>query len=331
MKEWHMTGRRIDIHTHAMSAGVIAELLARGFKPTGGYTISVQWTPEAALAYMDRQGIAAQVVSMPMAFAGSDDDPEFGTRLCRMINEGNAELVAQHPGRFGAFASLPADGPEQALAELAYALDELRLDGVVLTSNVAGHYFGDVFLEPVLAELERRQVPVFVHPVDSPCIDLLGFGRPSSLIEFPFDTARNITNGLYTGFFQRHSGLQLILAHCGGVLPTLGWRIGEHTVMGRGPNDADIDPRHVAEILRGLYYETALAGSRNSLLPTLEVTTANHILFGTDWPAAPEATVVRNIANLTSFDGFTAEELQGVERDNALRLFPRFAIPGGVG
>jgi 6-methylsalicylate decarboxylase len=169
----------------------------------------------------------------------------------------------------------------------------------VLTSNVTRHYFGDAFLEPVLAGLERRQVPVFVHPVDSPCIEVLGFGRPSSIVEFPIDTARNIT--------------------------TLGWRIGEHTVMGRGPHDADIDPAHVADILRGLYYETALAGSRNSLLPTLEVTTADHILFGTDWPAAPEPTVARNIADLTSFDGFTPEELQGVERDNALHLFPRFA------
>jgi predicted TIM-barrel fold metal-dependent hydrolase len=274
---------------------------------------------------MDRQGIAAQLVSMPMAFAGFDDDPDFGTRVCRMINQGNAELIAKHPGRFGAFASLPADGPEQALAELAYALDELRLDGVVLTSNVAGHYFGDPFLGPVLAELERRQVPVFVHPVDSPCIEVLGFGRPSSIVEFPFDTARNIANGLYTGFFQRHPGIRLILAHCGGALPTLGWRIGEHTVMGRGPDDADIDPAHVAGVLRGLYYETALAGSRNSLLPTLEVTGADHVLFGTDWPAAPEATVVRNIANLTGFDGFNPEQLRGVERDNALRLFPRFA------
>jgi 6-methylsalicylate decarboxylase len=319
-----MSARRIDVHSHAMSEDVVAALAARGFRPTGGYQISVRWTPEAALAYMDRQEIAAQVVSMPMAFAGSDDDPEFGTRLCRMINDGNAELIEKYPGRFGAFASLPADGPDQALAELAYALDELGLDGVVLTSNVAGHYFGDPFLEPVLAELERRQVPVFVHPVDSPCIDVLGFGRPSSIVEFPFDTARNITNGLYTGFFQRHPGLRLILAHCGGVLPTLGWRIGEHTVMGRGPHDADIDPTHVAGVLRRLYYETALAGSCNSLLPTLEVTTADHILFGTDWPAAPEPTVVRNIADLTNFDGFTREQLRDVERNNALRLFPRF-------
>jgi predicted TIM-barrel fold metal-dependent hydrolase len=173
--------------------------------------------------------------------------------------------------------------------------------------------------------LARREVPVFVHPEDCPHIDVLGFGRPSSIVEFPFDTARTVTNALYTGVFQRYPALRLILAHCGGALPTLGWRIGEHTVMGRGPEDADIDPEHVAQVLRGLYYETALAGSRNSLLPTLEVTTPDHILFGTDWPAAPEPTVIHNIDNLTAFDGFTEDQLRGVERENALRLFPRFA------
>ena len=67
-----------------------------------------------------------------------------------------------------------------------------------------------------------------------------------------------------------------------------------------------------------------MAGSRYALLPTLEVTTADHILFGTDWRAAPGPTMVRNIDNLTSFDGFTSPQLRGVERDNALRLFPRF-------
>jgi predicted TIM-barrel fold metal-dependent hydrolase len=95
--------------------------------------------------------------------------------------------------------------------------------------------------------------------------------------------------------------------------------------MGRGPEDAEIDPDRVAAVLRDLHYETALAGSRNSLLPTLEVTSPDHILFGTDWPAAPEATVVRNTANLTAFDGFTKNELRGIERGNALTVFPRFA------
>jgi hypothetical protein len=92
-----MTSQRIDIHTHAMPDDAAAEVAARGFKPTGGYKISVRWTPQAALTYMDRQEIAAQVVSMPMAFAGFDDDPDFGTRVSRMINEGRAKLIANHP------------------------------------------------------------------------------------------------------------------------------------------------------------------------------------------------------------------------------------------
>jgi len=92
--------------------------------------------------------------------------------------------------------------------------------------------------------------------------------------------------------------------------------------MDADPRTPTIDPGHVAGVLRGLYYETALAGSRNSLLPTLEVTTPDHILFGTDWPAAPEAPSSANISNLTSFDGFAKEELRAVQRDNALVLFP---------
>ena len=93
--------------------------------------------------------------------------------------------------------------------------------------------------------------------------------------------------------------------------------------MGIGPEDTPIDPGHVTQVLRGLYYDTALAGSRNSLLPTLEVTGVDHILFGTDWPAAPEPAVIDNIANLISF-GFDEKDLAGIEHGNAARLFPRF-------
>jgi hypothetical protein len=47
-----VSGHRIDVHTHAMRAEAMAALAARGYRPTGGYRISVQWTPEAALSYM---------------------------------------------------------------------------------------------------------------------------------------------------------------------------------------------------------------------------------------------------------------------------------------
>jgi predicted TIM-barrel fold metal-dependent hydrolase len=276
----------------------------------------VQWTAPEALAFMDRHGIGTQILSVPWTF----DD----TKFARQVNEEFATLANEHPGRFGAFAAVPGGSPDEMLTEIAYALDTLNLDGVLLTSNTNGQYFGAEFYEPVLAELHRRRTPVLVHPNDNAQLRELSQGRPSSVIEFPFDTTRNILNGLYRGVFQRYPDLQLILAHCGGPLPTLAWRIAEHTTMAIGPDDTPLDPAHVAAALRGLHYDTALAASRNSLLPTLEVTGVGHVLYGSDWPAAPEHAVVHNNENLAAF-GFTEADLAAVDRGNAGRLFPRFA------
>ena len=44
-----------------------------------------------------------------------------------------------------------------ALAELAYALDDLRLDGVVLFSNARGAYLGDPRFTPLFDELLRPE------------------------------------------------------------------------------------------------------------------------------------------------------------------------------
>jgi len=108
------------------------------------------------------------------------------------------------------------------------------------------------------------------------------------------------------------------------VLPCSAGDRRAHRHGTRGRPTRNIDPAHVADRPARLYYDTALAGSRNSLLPTLEVTGADHILFGTDWPAAPEVTVEHNIANLTGFDGFTDQSCRR-RRDNASRCSPRFA------
>jgi predicted TIM-barrel fold metal-dependent hydrolase len=261
------------------------------------------------------------VLSIPLSLA-SRGDPESTARFAREINEDFAMLVGEHSDRFGAFAAVPLDSPDGALTEIAYALDELRLNGVHLPSNASGQHFGQPFFEPILAELSRRRVPVFVHPEDPPHAADLACGRVSAIVEFPMDTARTINNAIYSGVFQRHPGLRLILAHGGGVLPTLGWRIAALLDL-RGAGDAAITADHIADVLRGLHYDTALAASPNSLLPILEVTGHDHILFGTDYPAAPGPAIDRNIENLMRFDGLTNDQRADIERTNATRLFPR--------
>ncbi|WP_053042504.1 amidohydrolase family protein [Streptomyces sp. KE1] len=98
--------------------------------------------------------------------------------------------------------------------------------------------------------------------------------------------------------------------------------------MGRGPDDDPaVGPEHVAEVLRGLYYDTALAGSPHALLPALETTGPGHVLFCTGWPAAPEPTWSARSPPSPASPASTpdAAEQAGVERGNAARLFPRLA------
>ncbi|MDN3358990.1 amidohydrolase family protein [Actinomadura sp. DC4] len=320
---------RIDVHTHYLGGVVDRWFSSFGHTMTGGYRLG-EWTAEKALAFMARNDIAVQVLSFPLSVGGRSRAPDGPLRFVRRLNEEYADLIGDHPDRFGAFASVPLTTPDAALAEIEYALDELRLDGVVLNSNAEGKYFGDPFFEPVLAELSRRRTPVFVHPEEAPHIGELGLGRPSSVIEFPLDTARNITNAIYRGVFQRHPGLCLILAHCGGALPALGWRIAEHAEMGRGPDDADVGPDHVTEVLATLFYETALAASPHSLLPALQVASSARLLFGTDFPAASDRAIGHNLENWERFGGLDAGERAAAERSNALRLFPRLRGDGAA-
>lgn len=316
-------GNRIDVHSHYMGEVGHRLLTQSGLIPKD-FPVPL-WKPEAALEFMDRHDIATQMLSVPFSLRGHETDPEFPAPLVRELNEALAEVVKDYPDRFGAFATLPFNTTEAALAEIEYALDILKLDGVALTSNVGGTYFGQPYLEPVLAELGRREVPVFVHPIDCAHAADLNLGRVGSFIEYPIDTARNITNAILTGVFLRHPGLKLILAHCGGVLPTLAWRITEHLGLGQGPNDADVDAQHVQDVLRGFYYDAALAASPNSLLPALAVTGPDHILFGTDYGAAPEGFISRNIEYLMTSSAFNQTQRHGIERDNAERLFRRLA------
>jgi len=209
--------------------------------------------------------------SMPWRSRGTPDDPESAPEFSRMINEGNAELIGKHPDRFGAFATLPADGPDQALAELTHALDELRLDGVVLDLQHAGPLLRRPGPGTGTRRAGPRQVPVFVHPeTDCPSIESSASAPESSIVDSP-STPR------------APSPTRSTPASSSAIRTTVDtWPMRRRTAHPRlanrrthpswpRPRRRDIDPTHVAHVLRGLYYETARAGSRNSLLPTLEV------------------------------------------------------------
>jgi hypothetical protein len=49
------------------------------------------------------------------------------------------------------------------------------------------------------------------------------------------------------------------------------------------------------------------------------------VLFGTDWPFAPDAAVSYFTAQFDRFDGLHNDQRAAINRTNAETLFPRFA------
>ena len=221
---------------------------------------------------MERYSIDRAVISTGPPGALGDPD------LARIANEGLAE-IARDP-RFTALATLPLPDVDAALAELAYALDDLRMNGVMLLSNVGGTYLGDPALEPLFAELDRRGAYVFVHPGFPP--HALPLNHPVWLYEFPFDTVRALTNLVYTGTLERHQRIRFQVAHLGGAAPMLAHRLA--SLADREPELAQRSPAGAVEYLKRLYYDTGLADNAPALAATLELTSVDHVVFGTDWP-----------------------------------------------
>ena len=310
----------IDVHQHFLPDFFWRET-NEGANPVGGI-MPPPWTESSALTFMDDAGIDVAVLSISTPGVHVGDDRRARV-LARRCNEFAAELVRSRPDRFGSFAALPLPDVDGALEELSYALDVLKLDGVLLFSNVQGIYLGDARFEPVFMELERRAATVFVHPNPSPDPVAHRLGLPDSLIDFTADTTRAVAEMLYSNRFARTSNVKYIFSHAGGTIPYLAGRFGIVDEMSVIPGR---EARHsAAETFRELYWDTALAFSDPVLRMLRSIVGLNHVMCGSDYPYFRRDLAVGSIAALKRTVELKADEREAVMGVNALKLFPRLA------
>jgi 6-methylsalicylate decarboxylase len=309
----------IDVHAHFLPDQYRDALAIAGIDQPDGFPRVPTWSAEDHVAVMDRVGIASAVlsVSSPGVQFGAGLTASDAVSLARHVNDVAAATISQHPGRFGAFASLPIADVDESLAEIERALDGLLLDGVNVLTNVDGVYLGDASLEPIMTELNRRSAIVFIHPTSPACWECTSLGYPRPMIEFPFDTTRAVTNMLLSETLARHPDIRWIVPHAGGTLPFLAPRIAGISVL----LGAD-DPAAVVAQLRRLHYD--LAGSANAAVVAalLGFVDRSQILYGSDWPFTPEPIVGAAMGWITGHDNpITPAEMSAA----AVRLFPRLA------
>jgi aminocarboxymuconate-semialdehyde decarboxylase len=288
---------RYDLHTHYYPASYF-ELIrdtpgefSFGADPTGRtiirhrgarfFGVTAPMTdPVLRLADMDRVGIDVEVLSLstPNVFFA---EPAGQAEVARIVNDAYAALIAQHPRRFKGFASIPMDAPGAALKELDRALGELKLNGVILLSNIRGRALTDPRYRPFFEEANRRRLCIFLHPMIPVASEVFNEYVLGPLVGFPFDTSLAVARMCFAGMFRDFPDIRWVIGHLGGTIPYLMERLDN------GFRDFAECRAHIDALpstyLKRLYYDT-VSFSGPALRMVRDMVGTDHMVMGSDYP-----------------------------------------------
>ncbi|HXQ71303.1 MAG TPA: amidohydrolase family protein [Pyrinomonadaceae bacterium] len=322
---------KLDLHTHFYTEAFFQTIrdlpseFSFGQSPSGQTIITYRGarffgvTPAMTdvskrLEDMDRTGIDVEVVSLStpnVFFADAEHQPQ----VARMINDSYAELIATHPKRFKGFASIPMDAPDAALTELHRAIDELKLNGVILLSNIGGKPLTSPEYRPFFAEANRMKLCIFLHPMIPANSDAFREYVLGPIIGFPFDTSLAVARMCYDGMFADFPDIRWIIGHLGGAVPYLMER------MDNGYRDfpecrAKID-QLPSFYLKQLYYDT-VSFSPHTLMMVRNMVGADHMVMGSDYPHLL-GSIDRAVSSIEGLD-IREEEKEVIFSTTALKI-----------
>merc|ERR1712130_120464 len=138
---------------------------------------------------------------------------------------------------------------------------------------------------------------------------------------------------LYNGTLDRYPDIRFILAHGGGAIPFLAWRM---SLIQYAQKDKKIPvlrslydfliqgaPQTGLDSIRKMYVDTALVSGPAALGALKEFPGPSRIVFGSDFPFAEVAPIVAK--NLSRDGNFTDRELEQISHGNCYELFPQFS------
>jgi 6-methylsalicylate decarboxylase len=303
---------RIDVHHHFVPPFHVEAMTAPGRRAGGA---PPKWSPAMSIEEMDKSGIATSVLSIvqPGVMLGGDLAEQ--RKLLRMLNDYGAKMVVDHPGRFGLFAALSPPDADGSLAEIAYAFDTLKADGIGLLTSYGDKYLGDPSFAPVYAELNRRRAVIYVHPTTPDCCKGLVPGIPPGSIEYATDSTRTIAHLVFSGTADKFPEIRWIFSHSGGTLPFLTGRFIRQAQEQKQPWLKD----GPMPAFKKFYYELAQGNTPGQLAALLKMVDVSQILYGTDYPFRGGAEINDGIKEW----GFSPAELAAIERETAIKLLPR--------
>jgi aminocarboxymuconate-semialdehyde decarboxylase len=322
----------VDVHTHMLNHAYLALLKKHGGgykarKVVGGQTGIVKdgapfmtlmpgmFDYELRIQAMDKAGVDVAIVTLtsPNVFWGS---PSTSLEASKTINDDMAAQQRRFPDRIRFMCSLPWQHARLALAELKRACDELGAVGVMQLANVDGASLTDRRFAPVWKEIDRRGLPVLIHPSAPPGtkhLDVMKYNLIAS-VGFMFDTSLSVSRMIFDGFLDRYPDLKIIAAHGGGALPYLAGRLD--ICFDNMPACRERISSLPSTYLKNIYYDSVVF-QQESLELAIKVGGEDKVLYGSDYP--------HNIGDmkgcLARVDALPPAQRDAVRGGNALRIF----------
>jgi len=323
----------IDVHTHMLTLEWIELLRAHGggkysVKPTRAGQNAVHlhdapfmtlmpamWDYELRIRNMDRAGVDVAIVSLtcPNVFWGGR---EVSLRAARLVNDSMAEQQRAKPERIRWFASLPWQHADDAIAELARAVKEGAV-GVMVLGSIDGEDLTRPKFAPVWREIDRRKLPVLVHPTAPQGVRDMHMDEFNMIppVGFMFDTTFAFTRMIFAGFLDTYPNVKLIAAHGGATLPYLAGRLDRcHEMI---PACSAVIKERPSAYLRRLYYDTVVYDRRALELCISVAGSADNVMYGSDYPHNI-GDMEGCLARVRALDADSAKRIAG---KNAERVF----------
>jgi predicted TIM-barrel fold metal-dependent hydrolase len=254
-------------------------------------------------------------------------DPLKANEISQRANDYLAEQVLRRPDRFQGLAALPMQDPELAIVELHRSIKTLGFRGVLINGfsqvgtpdNVV--YYDHPKYEDFWAELERLDVPFYLHPRNPlPSWGQIYEGHPWLLgptWAFGQETAVHALRLMASGLFDRHPKLKIILGHMGEGIPYSLWRIDNRNAWVKAPKTYPAK-KTFREYFQQNFYLTTSGNFRNqTLIDAILEVGADRILFSTDWPFEN----IDHAAQWFDNTSISTADLEKIGRTNAVKLF----------
>lgn len=227
-------------------------------------------------------GVDGLVLSPWVALLPDGPDLDESVRICRIQNAALAELAQAHPARIRALGAVPLHHPDAAAAELRAVMTEPGLSGVEVPASVRGDYLGDDRFLPFWESAADSGAVVFVHPTTR------GFELPVferyylwNTVANPLETTVTGADLVMGGVLERFPGIQIVLAHGGGALPSVRGRLRHAHGFQHQARERLQEPPDAS--LRRLYFDT-VTHDPALLRSLIDWVGAGHVLLGSDRP-----------------------------------------------